>query len=41
MTSALRGERGRGGADSDILIKPGSECSEKPALPGSLEENES
>ena len=24
----------RGGAESDILMKPGSECSEKPVLPG-------
>ena len=30
----------RGGADSDILMKPGSECSEKPVLPGFSEENQ-
>ena len=30
----------RGGADSDILMKPNSECSEKPVLPGFLEENQ-
>ena len=29
----------RGGADSDILMKPGSECSENPVLPGFSEEN--
>ena len=30
----------RGGADSDILMKSGSECSEKPVLPGFSEENQ-
>ena len=30
----------RGGADSDILMKPNSECSEKPVLPGFSEENQ-
>ena len=30
----------RGGADSDILMKPGSEWSEKPVLHGFSEENQ-
>ena len=30
----------RGGADSDILMKQSSECSEKPVLPGFSEENQ-
>ena len=30
----------RGGADSDILMKPNSECSEKPVLPSFSEENQ-
>ena len=30
----------RGGADSDFLMKPVSECSEKPVSPGFSEENQ-
>ena len=30
----------RGGADRDILMKPGSECSENLVLPGFSEENQ-
>ena len=39
-SAEFSGRVARGGADSDILMKPNSECSEKPVLPGFSEENQ-